>query len=239
MDLFKLLKKHYGDTAMFHTVVGAYYDELSDLRNRKIKKLLEYEYQLETLGDSYKEMKLLEQSYKEQIKIKTAKAHNNLYCWITINPKPSVTFQDFKKIIEKIVKRTIFTDYLYVYEQRGVDMETLGSGFHSHILATRNLNYKPSKVARNVRNSCKKLVGDINSNNQVNIQFIGEEYAADKKEYILGLKTGEGKDIKQQMDIIWRQKENLNVYYNAQKAQGNTSQDAALQGADKTPAEIC
>ncbi len=225
MDLFKLLKKHYGDTAMFHTVIGDYYSELTDLRNRKIKQLLEMEYQLETLGDSYKAMKLLGEDYKEQIKLKTAKAHNNLYCWITINPKPSVSFLDFKKKVEKIVKRTIFTDYLYVYEQRGKDMESLGKGFHVHILGTRNLNYKPNKVARNIRNSCKKIVGDSNSNNQVNIQFIGDEYAADKKEYILGVKTGEGKDEKQQMDIIWRQKENLKVYYNAQKAQGNYGED--------------
>lgn len=216
MSLFKLLKEHYADTAMFHTVVKEYYDELGELRKRKMKKLLEYEYQLETLGDSYKSMKLLEGSYKEQLKVKTATLHNNLYCWITINPKPTVPFLKFFEKVQKLVKRSIFTDVLYVYEQRGVDMETLGKGFHTHILAKRNLNYKPSKVAKNIRNSCKQLVGDINSNNQVNIQFIGDEYAADKKEYILGVKTGDGKDIKQQMDIIWRQKNNLKVYYNAQ-----------------------
>jgi len=217
MDIWKVIKEHTkGNYDALHLANGAFLQEVAELRKRKIRHCLELQYQLETLGDFYKDIKRCEEGLKAELKVKTAKAHNNLYCWITINPKPTVPFSKFFEKVQKMVKRSIFTDALYVYEQRGVDMETLGQGFHTHILAKRNLNYKPSKVAKNVRNSCKQLVGNINSNNQVNIQFIGEEYAADKTEYILGAKTGDGKDIKQQMDIIWRKKNNLNVYYNAQ-----------------------
>lgn len=225
MDLFKLIKNSYANNAQqLNRNVGIYYEELTELRRRHFRKILEMQYHLETLGNPYSDMKKMEHLLTDELKVKTAKAHNNLYVWITINPKPGVPFLKFSQKVEKLVKRAIFTDYFYVYEQRGNDMESLGKGFHTHILATRNLNYKPSKVAKNVRNSCKTLVGNPNSNEQVNIQFIGEEYYADKLEYITGQnKTGEGKDKKQMMDIIWRQKNNLKVYYNAQKALGEKS----------------
>lgn len=241
MDLFGIIQQFNSQNKFQLDIENMVYcDELKEMRRRIYRKLLKMEYQLETLGDKYTAMKRLEERYSAELKVKTAKAHNNLYVWITINPKPGVPFLKFFQKMEKLVKRNIFTDYFYVYEQRGDCMENLGKGFHAHILATRNLNYKPSKVARNVRNSCKQIVGDIKSNNQVNIQFIGEEYAADKKEYITGMnKTGEGKDKKQMMDIIWRQKNSLKLYYNAQKAQSNQSENSALQGTVKTPAEVC
>ena len=83
----------------------------------------------------------------------------------------------------------------------------------SIFLTKRNLNYKPCKVAVCVRNTCKSLVSNPKCNNLVNVQFCGENWAEDKKEYILGKKKGEGKDIKQDFDKIWREKNNLKEYY--------------------------
>jgi hypothetical protein len=189
-------------------------EEKKEMTKRKIRKILEQQYQLESLGDMLKELKKLEESNKVLLKEKTAEEHNNSYLWITINPKPEIKLVDFIKKIEKLVKRKIFTNYLYVYEQRGKTEEEQGKGFHAHILAKRNLNYKPFKTHECIRNTCKTLVKNHKDNSTINIQNIGEEFAADKKEYILGEKTGEEKDLKQQIDIIWRKNNNLKKYYN-------------------------
>jgi len=91
-----------------------------------------------------------------------------------------------------------------VLEQRGSTETEVGKGFHAHILAKRCLSYKPSWVEKNVKNTCKGLC-DVNNAKLLNIQKIGEEFARDKKQYIMGQnKTGEGKNSKQEIDILWR-----------------------------------
>ncbi len=130
--------------------------------------------------------------------------HNNGYLWITINPAPKVEFEKFKVKITKLVNRSMFTKCEYVYEQRGTSLKEAGKGFHCHILATRDMKYKPSKCISNIKNTCKTLVGNVNNNNQLNIQIIGDDFANDKREYMTGVKTGEGKDQKQIIDKSWR-----------------------------------
>ena len=212
-ELYKLAKAHFS----MDTILSEYDlidNELKELRKRKIKKILEQQYALETLGDYYKGLKMIQAQNNCKLKLATAKDHNNLFCFITINPKPSVTLPQCVKKVEKLVNRKLFKDYLYVYEQRGTDPESMGRGFHCHILAQRNLSYKPSKVRDCIKNTCKILVSNVNNKNTLNIQHIGENWAVDKRTYILGKKEGEGKDIKQDFDKIWRSKNNLKVYYN-------------------------
>ncbi len=212
-ELCKIFKDHLTQENFFkHYEI--YFEELKELKKRKIKKILEQQYQLESLGEMLKDMKGLEEKNKVLLKEKTAKEHNNSHLWITINPQPEIKLCDFIKKIKKLVERKIFTNYLYVLEQRGKTEEEQGKGFHAHILAKRNLNYKPFKTHECIRNTCKTLVKNHKDNRTINIQNIGEEFAEDKKEYILGTKTGEEKDIKQQIDIIWRKNNNLNKYYN-------------------------
>ena len=197
-----------------------YFNELKELKKRKFKKILEQQYKLETLGKMMISLKGIEEKNNEQLRIKTAQAHNNLYLFITINPKPSIELDFFKKKIFKLVSRRLFDNCLYVFEQRGTTVEEAGKGFHCHILAQRNLNYKPFKVTECIKNSVKTLVNlkncttNLKKGTVLNVQYIGEEFAKDKREYLLGSKTGEGKDKKQEIDVIWRQKNNLKVYYN-------------------------
>lgn len=150
---------------------------------------------------------------KIELKKQTAKKHNNGYLWITINPKPEVTLGEFINFVNKITTKTCFTECKWAYEQRGITEADMGKGFHVHILAKRNLNYKPIKCKQNIKQSCKKIVGNIHNENQLNIQVIGDDFAKDKIVYITEVKTGEGKDKKQAMDIPWRKKNNLDVYY--------------------------
>ena len=179
----------------------------------KIRKIIGQEYELEKLGPVLKQVKLYEQDNKKQLKVQLAKKNNNNYIWITINPKPEIKLKDFQKLLKKIVLKTCFTEYLSVLEQRGDTVQTLGKGFHAHILFKRNLNYKPTKCITNLKGSLKKVVGDVNNQHQFNYKIIGTEFAIDKKNYIIGQnKTGENKDMKQNMDIIWRKKNSIDEY---------------------------
>ncbi len=191
-----------------------YLKELDDLKSRKMKKILEQQFQLETLGEFYKGMKNIIKKNDASLKEKLAKEHNNGWLFITVNPKPDIKFDKFKTKIEKLVKRNMFVHCLYAYEQRGAIADEAGKGFHVHILARRNLSYKPFNCKKNTKNTCKSLVGDVNNNSQLNIQTIGDDFAEDKRNYFMGMnKTGEGKDKKQLVDKIWRKKLDLKDFY--------------------------
>ena len=181
-----------------------YKQELDELTKRKMKKILEQEFQLQSLGSFHTGMANIIQDNALALKEQNAKRNNNGFVFITINPRPDVKLPMFRKKLEKLVNRKMFLKYLYVLEQRGSTETEVGKGFHAHILAKRCLSYKPSWVEKNIKNTCKGLC-DVNNAKLLNIQKIGEEFARDKKQYIMGQnKTGEGKNSKQEIDILWR-----------------------------------
>ena len=209
-DLVKLIMRQEG----WMELNKLYLAELNDLKRRKMKKILEQQFQLETLGEMYIGMKNIIKKNDASLKEKLAKEHNNGWLFITVNPKPAVPFSMFKKKIEKLVKRNMFESAIYAYEQRGSIPDEAGKGFHVHILARRNLSYKPFNCKKNTKNTCKSLVGDVNNNSQLNIQIIGDDFAVDKKAYFMDMnKTGEGKPQKQLIDKIWRKKMQLASFY--------------------------
>jgi len=177
-----------------------------------LMRLMKKEYEAECLGETYKELRQYEKELDGKKKELTAKEHNNQFCFITVSPKESVSLEEFKKSVEKAVSRNMFRDYLYVYEQRGKSTDEQGKGFHTHILVKRNLNYKPSKIGLNLKNTFKNMT-NVNNPQLLNIQHIGHEFAKDKVDYITSLKTDEGKDEKQKIDVIWRQAEDLLPFY--------------------------
>lgn len=187
--------------------------EKEELLKRKIKKILEQGYQLEQMGNEFKQLKSLEHKNKLELQERMAKKNNNGYIWVTINPKADVPLSKFIQKVQKISNYSCFRDTTYVFEQRGtIEEGTTGKGFHAHILAKRNLNVKPSKCHEKVRRGCKTLVNDINNNIWINIVTIGDDYALDKQKYILGAKTVE-KQAKQKADVVWRKKNKLKTFY--------------------------
>jgi len=180
---------------------------------KQIQKIFQKEYECGLLGEKWNNIKEYEKSLDLKKKELTANEHNNAYCFITVNPKSSILLADFIKSVEKAVKRNIFTSYRYVYEQRGSSESELGKGFHCHLLAKRNLDYKPSKVSVLLQNTFKDIVGNSKNNSLLNIQHIGSDFAKDKDEYMTGLKTGDNKNTKQLMDVIWRKMNKLQTVY--------------------------
>lgn len=150
---------------------------------------------------------------RQALKLLQAKKYGTLWLWLTISPKKTIIFEDFKKKIEKTANSKMFKDFYYVFEQRGKTNEEAGQGFHAHMLLMRNLDYKQSKVLYNLKQSYEKY-SNVNDRNIFNFHWLHEEYFGDKVNYITGQnKDGEDKKEKQLIDVIFRQNYFLKEYY--------------------------
>ena len=196
-----------------HDNLALYNTERELFLQRKIKKCLSLEFELEKLGDLFKKIKTLEHNNVKLLKEKTAESNQNSWIWLTINPKDSIAFEVFKKKCLKIVKYSCFTGSIYCFEQRGtLEEDNIGKGFHIHALLKRNLNFKPSYCERKIREGCKTLVGNIKNINQINVSKIGNDYAKCKYKYMTEAKKSEKQD-KQKGDITFRKKFKLDEIY--------------------------
>lgn len=187
-------------------------EEHLDMRRKKIRKILEQEFILGTLGKTDNFLKDKIESNNEKIKLHFANKNNNRYVWICINPKPDIDLGLFQHKVKKLAERKMFVKFLYVFEQRGQTEEEAGKGFHTHILAERKMSYKPSRICKNVANSCRGLVGNVTNHHHLQVTCIGEDFALDKKQYILGWKKEE-KQLKQKVDAVWRPNNQITRYY--------------------------
>jgi len=137
------------------------------------------------------------------------------WCFLTINPYPHIKLENFTKKLTQFLKTKMFADHIAVLEQREVKTEALGKGFHAHILFKRitplNEGRPPTQIRRNMKQSWKNYCDTTNSD-ILNIQFIGDDFAYDKYEYIMGTKTAPGKKEKQDGDKLWRKQNNLPEY---------------------------
>lgn len=162
---------------------------------------------------------LLKKTTKKALYAKktTKKAPALKYLWLTINPKPSIKWEDFKTKCFKLFGTTLFASYRAVFEQRGTTEQlNVGQGFHLHILFQRHMplndGLPPANLSRNLKNSFKNYCA-TNNPSCFNLQYVGDDFALDKLDYIIGVKTGDGKDAKQLGDIIFRTENDLEVSY--------------------------
>lgn len=145
------------------------------------------------------------------------KSGTGSFLWITINPRPCTTGA-FVNSLEKIVKKKWIASsrYLYVIEQRkdasyyeGDDIDYINNGKHCHMIveAKKKKNHALREIYSTMKSICTK--------ESIDIKVCPMEYLDDKKNYCLGKKTGDGKDVKQEGDKIYREKKNLAEYYSS------------------------
>lgn len=132
------------------------------------------------------------------------------HVWVTINPKPDAELTDFIHVVEKIVTKSWIEGYVYTYEQRGTDMDTLGTGFHAHLLFPKG-DKPPSHISRELQNTCKHIVGNPK---HVHIVYITDDDVLQKIRYMQGHKTADDKALKVTMDKVWRNEHGFDdIYY--------------------------
>jgi len=128
--------------------------------------------------------------------------------FVTVNPKADVSVADFVKETSKYVDQKHVVSAEYVFEQRGsVDVDA-GQGMHVHALVTTSTNQADFK--KRTQAKFARLCGN---EKHIHISPVRPEWMEDKRKYMRGHKTGEGKDVKVAIDQIWRARENLQDYY--------------------------
>jgi len=146
---------------------------------------------------------------KKQEEIK----ENSKYVFITINPNMHISLLEFINKINKLMSKKWIQNYLYVYEQRGETEADLGKGFHFHAIIEKPKTKKYSEMIRELSNSANSLC-DTSNFHFFNIKSISEEECHRKIQYITGRKADDAKHLKQDMDIVWRQNNNIKSFYN-------------------------
>jgi hypothetical protein len=149
----------------------------------------------------------------EQMRILHEKLHQELkkdWYFLTVNPAPEKTLKGFMKAINKAISKKWITYFIFVIEQRGESEAELGKGFHTHIIFNKGI--KHCKVVKEMANTFRHMC-DVSNYHLFNLKNVGEEEKNRKVEYILGTKADEAKHLKQQMDIIFREREKLKSYY--------------------------
>jgi len=146
----------------------------------------------------------LRQLHKNKVEIEKE------WYFLTVNPKPDITLTEFMKTIQKALMKKWINYYIMVIEQRGECEAELGKGFHTHIIF--NKGCKHCKVITEMSNTFKKMC-DTSNYHLFNLKSIGEEEKKRKVEYITGVKADVEKHLKQQMDIIFRERNKLKSYY--------------------------
>jgi hypothetical protein len=178
---------------------------------RKITKLKLQQgiHENSVLQMNYNQMTTLESSQKV---LKSC----NQYIFCTFNfDVEHQNIDSAMKFKDKLCSKKSMEKYSYTYEQRGECLEDIGKGLHMHFLIARG-DKKPAEWTRELYNTFKPFTGfsldDFKKHRMC--CFISKDWAQDKIEYMSGKKWDQKKDLKCEMDVVFRQQNNLEILYN-------------------------
>lgn len=147
------------------------------------------------------------QHINSRLKIKSSRKTD--WVFLTVNFDPSKSFAECFKAAQKLGNRRIWEWSCWVHEQRGETPATAGEGHHVHLLA-KIKSATASAKSRSKSTVCH--VCAVENSAIFNWKYIPEEYLSDKYQYITGAKAIE-KQVKQSVDQLWREKNNILSIY--------------------------
>lgn len=137
--------------------------------------------------------------------------------FITLRPenKHEHRFIEFKPQVEEYLKRSMFEEWLAVYEQKGENIETLGKGFHVHIVAKCADWATKKKMINDTKSTWKKWLGGDVPDAFVQIDKIETEQHRSQllDNYMIGNKKDEWKKPAVLMDKAFRLMHKLDDSY--------------------------
>lgn len=196
--------------------------DLLQFRNRfagitvKAEQQLMLRYKLGTIQNNLKAGKYyepqLQQAYNEYIA--SFPPETDKYYFITICPYPDVKVADVKRATEKIFTKSWFKKYILVIEQRQHQIDKPFDGIHIHIILRREpspLNRAKSDVIRELYSTTKNICG---SKQSIDVKYINTQHELDTRlQYVLAKKSSKEKQLRQIVDTIFREKNNISPYY--------------------------
>lgn len=139
-------------------------------------------------------------------KMKTINDNNGeRWYFITVRPPHNTDWERFKFDCTHFcfVWKKKWLECTYVFEQKGEDEESLGHGFHWHMrFATNTVNYYPSHILRDLTRHF-----DYVAKNCIKVETIKSLERC--IEYMQGDKKSDAKKKACEMDIIWRQRNDI------------------------------
>lgn len=133
------------------------------------------------------------------------KTMSRLY-WITIRPKPGVSWVDFFSAIKSLCERKCFVEYRLSFEQKCP--EGTGSGFHIHMLASMTQRSK-GEVLRDLKSS----LNDICDNPGIDVRSRASADTFEK--YCVNYESKDGHKLLTKVgDEVWRKSLGLLNEYN-------------------------
>lgn len=167
-------------------------------------------HKLEIFKDNYKlavQMMLCAREINEEMGL--CKPNQQRMFFITIRPKcDSTTFDAFYILITKLMNRNCFSNYYVTFEQKGTNDESLGHGFHTHIITCATQRGK-AEVLRDVHSTVKGCTEKHCI--QVDITYNGENMF---QNYCIDYESKDGHKVSTKLwDQKWRSKIGLADYY--------------------------
>lgn len=123
---------------------------------------------------------LIEELTKYYNTLFNIKKNNYAFMLITVRPNTETRFSHFQKLVEKAFTKKWINKYIYVYEQKGKESDSVGDGFHIHALVDIPDNKPNSDIYREFRNTFKKVCGPKG----VHFYPCAESLREEKLEYI-------------------------------------------------------
>ena len=137
--------------------------------------------------------------------------------FITLRPKPETNFITFYDKVSKLMERKIFGDFKLSFEQKGESDETLGTGFHCHIIVTLSVQAQKKGIAELVRDIASTMNG-VNKESMIthnNIDIRKTQNPDDiVKNYLIEYNSKDDHKIKTKIwDQKWRESLGLKPLY--------------------------
>nr|UOF76971.1 rep protein [Cressdnaviricota sp.]UOF81647.1 rep protein [Cressdnaviricota sp.] len=143
-------------------------------------------------------------------------SNTSIYNWyfITIRPdETKCTFSDFFKLVNSYVEKKMITEYTLSFEQKGTSIDTLGKGFHCHIVADSTCRSKGELLRRS-----QAHFKDVCSSNNIDIRTTKNPDDIINN-YLIEYKSEDGhKETTKEMDTLWRSNNSLKSIYNTEDA---------------------
>lgn len=149
------------------------------------------------------------QAIYNQLKLWSTQDKGSIY-WITINPPPNIDIQGFINRVHQLRERSYLPNIKYSFEQRGEQLDEVGTGVHVHILCDKKKGVAPKNIINNLSSFLKNY---ISSSSSIDVKSYPKSYYQDKVNYLSGKKQDPDKDKKIEMDKIFRERFKLNSIY--------------------------
>lgn len=127
---------------------------------------------------------------------------------LTLRPADGHDFDTFYATVQRFVQRNVIVEYTATFEQKGTSTDTLGHGFHTHIVIRTSLRSK-ADVLRAAQSTFKHMV----SANNVDVRRCTTPQSV-VENYFVAYKSDDGhKEATREWDAAWRSQLMLQPLY--------------------------